>query len=96
MSTSPIIERVALTPDAYLSLDALADYSGISVRQIRNLIADPARPLPCYRIGRRVTVRRSDYDAWASAYRQVGVDIMGQIERLQRRRRRRRVTHAAS
>jgi hypothetical protein len=52
--------------------------------------------LPCYRIGRRVTVRRSDYDAWASAYRQVGVDIMGQIERLQRRRRRRRVTHAAS
>jgi hypothetical protein len=88
-SPTPIIEHVALMPDGYLSLEALSSYASISVRQIRNLIADPVRPLPCYRIGRRVTVRKSDYDAWASAYRRVGMDVMDQIEKLQGRSQRR-------
>jgi hypothetical protein len=88
MSTpTPIIEHVALTPDGYLSLEALSSYASISVRQIRNLIGDPVRPLPCYRIGRRVTVRRSDFDAWAAQHRRVGTDVEEKIEHLRKRRR---------
>lgn len=88
-----VVERVVLNAglDPYLSLAALADYTSISVRQLRNLIADPVRPLPCFRIGARVTVKRSDYDSWASQHRRVGVDLEDRIERLQARGRRRRI-----
>jgi hypothetical protein len=58
--------------DPYLSLRALAGYSGLSVRNLRGRIADPAHPLPCYRIGGKLLVRRSEYDAWARRYRQLG------------------------
>jgi hypothetical protein len=28
--------------------------------------------LPCYRIGGKILVRRSEYDGWAGRYRQAG------------------------
>ncbi len=92
-----VVERVVLSAglDPYLSIEALSQYAPISTRQIRNLLTDPVRPLPHFRFGRRVAVRRSDFDSWAAVHRQVGVDVMGQIERLQGRRRRRRVTRAS-
>jgi excisionase family DNA binding protein len=55
--------------DPYLSLQALASYSGISVRKLRDLLTHPGHPLPHYRIGGKVLVRRSEYDAWALRYR---------------------------
>jgi hypothetical protein len=58
--------------DPFLSLKALARYSGLSVRKLREHLIDPAHPLPCYRVGGKIVVRRSDYDAWAARYRQVG------------------------
>jgi len=35
-------------------------------------VNDPAHPLPCYRVGGKILVRRSEYDAWVARYRQVG------------------------
>ena len=73
-----LADRVNLTVplDPYLSLKALAGYSGISVRKLREHLTDPVHPLPCHRIGGKIVVRRSDYDAWAGRYRQVGdVDL---------------------
>jgi len=58
--------------DPFLSLKALATYSGLSRRKLRDYLADPTHPLPCYRIGGKILVRRSEYDAWAASYRQVG------------------------
>lgn len=55
--------------DGYLGLRALARYSGLSVRTLRRYLHDPAQPLPHYRIGGRVLVRRSDFDAWAARFR---------------------------
>jgi lambda repressor-like predicted transcriptional regulator len=55
-----------------MSLKALSGYSGLSVRTLRTLLKDPDHPLPCYRIGGKVLVRRSEYDTWAARYRQVG------------------------
>jgi len=69
-----LAERVIFSSelDPFLSLEALARYSGLSVRKLRDYLADPAHPLPCYRIGGKILVRRSEYDAWAASYRQVG------------------------
>ena len=58
---------VSVPLDPYLSLRGLADYSGLSVRKLRDLINDPAHPLPCYRVGGKLLVRRSEYDAWVAA-----------------------------
>ena len=33
---------------------------------------DPRHPLPHYRVGGKILVRRSEFDAWIAAYRQVG------------------------
>jgi predicted DNA-binding transcriptional regulator AlpA len=73
-----LAERVVIsTPlDPFLSLRALATYSGLSRRKLRDYLTDPAHPLPCYRIGGKILVRRSEFDGWIAAYRQVGrVDV---------------------
>ena len=55
----------------YLALAELAVYAGLSVRTLRVYLAHPVFPLPCYKIGARVLVRRADYDAWALQFRQI-------------------------
>lgn len=54
--------------DGYLSLKALAGYDGLGVRTLRGYFTHPGHPLPHYRIGGKVLVRRSEYDAWASRF----------------------------
>ena len=76
--TNPVIERVEarVILDPYLSLVGLAGYSGLSVRKLRAHLADVMHPLPCYRVGGKILVRRSEFDAWMAAYRQRGrVDV---------------------
>jgi hypothetical protein len=60
----PVIE------DEYLPLKPLSRYSGLSVRTLRNRLHDPTGPLPHFRIGGKILVKRSDYDAWALRFRQ--------------------------
>ena len=69
-----LAERVIVsTPlDPFLSLKALAGYSALSVRKLREYLDDPANPLPCYRVGGKILVRRSDFDAWMQQYRARG------------------------
>jgi hypothetical protein len=65
--------------DPFLSLRALAGYSALSVRKLRDYLDDPANPLPCYRVGGKIVVRRSEFDAWISAYRSRGRADVGEI-----------------
>jgi helix-turn-helix protein len=69
-----ITERLVRTMefDPYLSLKALADYSGLCVRTLRDHINDPVRPLPSYRLGGKILVRRGEFDAWMVWHRHVG------------------------
>lgn len=69
-----LAERVALSVqlDPFLSLRALAAYSDLSVRKLRDLLDDPANPLPCYQVGGKILVRRSEFDAWIAMYRHRG------------------------
>ena len=55
--------------DGYMSLKTLTEYSGMSIRTLRNWISHPVRPLPHYRIGGKLLVRRSEYDSWAKGFR---------------------------
>jgi hypothetical protein len=64
--------EIATVLDPFLSLRALAGYSGLSVRTLRTLLTALTHPLPHYRIGGKLLVRRSEYDAWAVRYRRVG------------------------
>ncbi len=65
-------EAAITTPlDPYLSLRALAAYSGCSVRWLRYRLASGEHPLACYRLpGGKILVRRSNSDRWMHRYRQ--------------------------
>jgi excisionase family DNA binding protein len=82
----PIAERLVLTTalDPYLSLKALANYAGLSVRKLRDHLDDPAHPLPCYRVGGKLLVRRSEFDDWMRAYRHRGRDVDGIVAEVMR------------
>jgi hypothetical protein len=55
--------------DPYMDLQALSQYSSISVRKLRDLLKDPPRPLPCYRVDGKILVRRSEFDAWMQRFK---------------------------
>ena len=75
----PVAERrdASAVGDAYLPLRALAGYSGLSVRTLRGYLSHASSPLPHYRIGGKVLVRRSEFDQWVEGFRvrvQAGVE----------------------
>jgi excisionase family DNA binding protein len=65
--------------DPYLPLKDLARYAGLGVRTLRRYLADPAGPLPHYRLGGKVLVRRSEYDAWALRFRRDAAPSLGSL-----------------
>ncbi len=68
--------------DEYLTLAQLEAYSKISGRQLRNYLAlPPGQALPCYRPGRKVLVRRSEFDIWVTRYRQRGKPVLTRVLR---------------
>ena len=50
--------------DSFLDLTTLAGYSGLSKRTLRYHLASAARPLPHYRVGGKILVKRSEFDGW--------------------------------
>jgi Helix-turn-helix domain len=70
---------VSVPLDPYLSLKALATYSGLSVRKLRNCLRHPSHPLPHYRVDGKIFIRRSEFDAWIAGYRPVGSTEVDQI-----------------
>ena len=60
---------VGSAADAYLPLKALAAYGGLSVRTLRGYLSHPATPLPHYRVGGKILVKRSEFDSWIGAFR---------------------------
>ena len=68
--------------DEYLTLAQLEAYAKISGRQLRNYLAlPPGQALPCYRPGRKVLVRRSEFDIWLAQFRQRGKPVITRVLR---------------
>jgi len=55
-----------------MPLKTLSAYSGIGLRTLRDYLTRAEDPLPHYRVGGKVLVRRSEFDAWIAAFRQRG------------------------
>jgi len=66
--------------DPFLSLRALASYSGLSIRKLRDLLDKPVRPLPHYRIGGKILVRRSEFDAWVVHFRRTRSNVADVVD----------------
>jgi Helix-turn-helix domain len=82
-----LAERVVVSTalDPFLSLRSLAGYSSVSVRKLHDYLADPAHPLPHYRVGGKIVVRRSEFDAWMAAYRRIGrADVAAIVDEVMR------------
>jgi hypothetical protein len=93
----PVAERIVVTVplDPYLTIPALIAYTGLSERTLRELLDDPVNPLPHYRTGGRVTVRRSEWDLYAAQFHRIGQDVEQKIERLRDREKQTRRRTAA-
>lgn len=66
-----LIEAVTIQQDLdpFLSLKGLAGYSSLSRRKLQDLINSPQDPLPSYRVGSKILVRRSEFDLWMARRR---------------------------
>jgi excisionase family DNA binding protein len=58
-----------VSDDRYLPLRSLAAYSGLSIRTLRAHLVHPTTPLPHYRVGGKILIRRSDFDRWMDQFR---------------------------
>lgn len=72
----------ATLDDGFLPLNELATYSGMSRRFLEEKLTDPHSPLPHYRVGTKIVVKRSEYDAWMEHYRVAGepVDFKAMVD----------------
>jgi hypothetical protein len=61
------------TADGYLTMKQLIAYSTMSDRWLRDAMSQALDPLPSYRAGRKVLVKRSEFDAWMQRRRTQGV-----------------------
>jgi excisionase family DNA binding protein len=63
-----IIEAVTIQQDfdPWLSLKGLAGYSSLSRRTLQDLVNDTSDPIPSYRVGGKILVRKSEFDRWMS------------------------------
>ncbi len=66
-----IVESVSLVQDLdpYFSLKGLAGYASLSRRTLQDFVNDTTDPLPSYRVGAKILVRKSDFDRWMSRRR---------------------------
>jgi excisionase family DNA binding protein len=53
----------------WLDLRRLTEYAAVSERTLRAWIHDPVDPLPAVCVGRKILVRRQEFDAWLERHR---------------------------
>ena len=58
--------------DGYMDLKALSAYSTMSIRTLRRHLEDVSHPLPCFRPGKKVLVKRSVFDQWLNQFESRG------------------------
>lgn len=64
-----------MTPESiqpgFFTLRTLASYASCSVRWLRARLVDAYDPLPHFKIGGKVLVKREDFDQWINTHRVV-------------------------
>lgn len=59
----------------WLDLGALTEYACLSDRTLREWITRAVDPLPAVRVGRKILVRRSEFDRWLEAHQVKHLDV---------------------
>ena len=59
----------------WLDLKALQNYACVSERTLREWIHRTSNPLPAVRVGNKILVRRSVFDAWLAAHQIKHIDV---------------------
>ena len=59
----------------WMDLRALQRYACVSERTLRQWIHRPVDPLPAVRVGTKILVRRSAFDAWLEVHRMKRIDV---------------------
>jgi predicted DNA-binding transcriptional regulator AlpA len=66
--------------DPYLTLDALVPYSGLSRRTLQRYLTDLTDPIPHFKPGGKILVRRSEFDRWMERRRvSATADVAGLV-----------------
>ena len=68
---------IALT-DGYFDLQGLSAYASIPIGTLRDHIK---RGMPCFKVGKRILVKRSEFDAWIETHRMT-VDVSGIVDEI--------------
>ena len=56
-------------PDEYFDLRGLSQYTSLSVRTLRDYLADASDPIPSYCVKKKILIKKSEFDAWLKKYR---------------------------
>ncbi len=78
-------QECSVLPLEWLDLRALTGYACVSERTLRTWIHDGDDPLPAYRVGTKILVRRSEFDRWMERHRLVpasSIDVNGVVDEI--------------
>jgi hypothetical protein len=64
----------------YFTKKQLSEYSGFSLRRIHDLLNGP-NPIPHFRVGKSIRVRREDFDSWLDEHYRVRADLVDRLVR---------------
>lgn len=64
--------------DKYFDIKRLSEYSSLSIRTLRDYLADETDPIPSYCIKRKIFIKRSEFDIWMEKHR-VSTDKISRI-----------------
>ncbi len=68
--------------DRYLDLKRLSRYSSLSVRTLRDYLADAVNPIPSFCVKRKILVKKSDFDRWMSQHRINKRDVSHMVDEV--------------
>jgi hypothetical protein len=61
--------------DTFLDLKQLAQYSTFSDSTLRGYLSDPEKPIPFFRVNRKILIRKRDFDLWMEQFRGENNDL---------------------
>jgi hypothetical protein len=61
--------------DTFLDLKQLSLYSTFSESTLRGYLSDPEKPIPFFRVNRKILIRKSEFDLWMEQFRGENNDL---------------------
>ena len=61
--------------DTFLDLKQLSLYSTLSDSTLRGYLSDPDKPIPFFRVNRKILIKKSEFDLWMEQFRGKNNDL---------------------